>query len=154
MNLLITKGLGNNSVIVGQGFGGFFYKLKGWVTTFKREVIDWALKLDPTKSVEKLLPFTLFEVESRIISVEVTAQELTFERTEALNSVERLEMTTGVFHDEIVRDFEKNVPSITGMDKEVPLQGVEHLGTNTSVECSLRSQVFDEAHEYFETPQL
>lgn len=152
----ITRGLGPGSQsIITKAFGGLFYRLKGWVTAFKKEIVDWATKLYPTRGREREEPSVLFEATERETEFETFPRSIEFIKELFINGVERLSMAaTGVFHKEITNTFEKVPPVATGVIKEEPMYGVEHLGTVREVECPVRSQVFDEAHEYFETPQL
>jgi hypothetical protein len=150
---IITKGLGNDHRIVTQGYGGLFYLLKGWVTVFKKELKDWADKKEPVIPIERPIPVTVFDAKSRIIGFTASQRVREFIRNTQTNLVEKLKMSTGILHKGIFRIFDKIAPIAT-VDKLKPIYGVEHPGTNTNVNCSVRSRVFDEAHKYFETPQL
>lgn len=156
MDKIVTRGLGGGKhSLVSQGFGGLFYRLKGWVTVFKKELIDWAEKLLPEKGTERLEPITLFEAQPRTVEFEAQPRVNEFSRGDVSNLFERLKMeVVGVFHTEVIREFEKISPKVTGVEKEEPIYGVDHPGTNIEVECLDRAREFDEAHEYFETPQL
>lgn len=153
MNIL-TRGLGPKQSIISQGFGGILRWLKGWVTAFKTEVIDWALKLDPTKSAERTPPTVAFEFLPFVAEADTYSRNTVFYKEQILPLIDKDAMSAVILHNEVIKNFEKTAPVVIGVDYELGPYGVERLEFNIAVDCEDRDRVFDEVHEYFETPQL
>ncbi len=154
LNKQITKGLGTGiQSIVTQSFGGLIYYLKGWVTSFKKEILELSAKVEPVIAVEKQEVRFQFEIEGRELEFELNTRYYDIEKEIYNISIDRIENMSLIYHLEINNSVEKQIV-ISTIDKTEIINYIEHLGTIREIECSDRSQVFDEAHQYFETPQL